>query len=53
LDVRPDVLVRLGEVGNNGSGESLISGVAELDRAPAVFIGLEGMDAVVDNWVVE
>jgi hypothetical protein len=40
FDVRRDVLVGLGEVGNDGSSEGLVSGVAELDGALAVFVGL-------------
>jgi hypothetical protein len=53
LDVRRDVLVGLGQVGNDRSSEGLVSGIAKLDGALAVFVGLEGVDAVADNWVVE
>jgi len=53
LDVGGDVLVRLGEVGDYGLGEGLVGRVAELEGLLAVGVGLEGLEAVVDYWVVE
>lgn len=46
-------MVRLGEVGDDWSGEGLVSGVGELDGALAEFVGLEGVDAVANDRVVE
>jgi len=53
LDVRRDILVGPLEPGNNGSGKGLVSGVAELDRLLAVFVGLESVDAVANDGVGE
>lgn len=53
LDVRRDILVRPLEPGKNGSGKGLVSGVAELDRPLSVFVGLESVDAVANDGVVE
>lgn len=52
-DVGGDVLDGLGEVGEDGSGEGLVGGVAELDGLLAVLVGLEGVDAVADEGVVQ
>jgi hypothetical protein len=46
-------LVGTGEVGNDWSSKGLVSGVGESDGALAKFIGLEGVDAVADERVVE
>lgn len=46
-------MVGLGEVGDDGSGEGLVSGVGELDGALAEFVGLEGVDTVANDRVVE
>ena len=53
LDVRRDILVGPLEPGKNGSGKGLVSGVAELDRPLSVFVGLESVDAVANDGVVE
>lgn len=53
LDVRRDILVGPLEPGKNGSGKGLVSGVAELDRLLSVFVGLESVDAVANDGVVE
>lgn len=56
-DVRRDVLVRLGEVRQDGRGERLVGRVAELERALSVGVGVDGVgdgaDAVGDEGVVE
>jgi hypothetical protein len=52
-DVRRDVLTGLREVGNYRSSKGLVSGFAEVDGTLAVFVRLEGADAVADNRVVE
>lgn len=46
-------MVGLGEVGDDGGGEGLVSSVSELDGALAEFVGLEGVDAVADDRIVE
>lgn len=53
LDIRRDILEWPLEPGNNGSGKGLVSGVAELDRPLAVFVGLESVDAVANDGVGE
>ena len=47
-----DVTVGLGEVGDDGGGEGLVGGVAQLDAAPAVLVPLDGVDGVADDGVV-
>lgn len=42
-------MVRLGQVGQDGGGEGLVSGVGEGDGLLADGVRLEGLDAVVDN----
>lgn len=49
LDVGIDVLVWLGKVGQDGGGEGLVGGVCEGDGFLTDGVGLEGLDAVVDN----
>lgn len=46
-------MVGTGEVGNDGGSKGLVSGVGESDGALAKFVGLEGVDAVADERVVE
>jgi len=53
LDVGGDVSVGLGEVGEDGSGEGLVGGVGELDRALAELVVLDCVDRVVYDRVVE
>lgn len=53
LDVRGDVLVGLLEVGHDRGGEGLVGRVAQLQGLLAVGIALEGLDAIVDDRVVE
>lgn len=52
-NVGRDVGVGLFQPGENGSGDGLVGGVAELDGALAELVGLEGVDAVTDDGVVE
>lgn len=52
-DVGRDVLVGLGEVGQDGGGEGLVGRVAELEGALGILVGLEGVDAVADERVVQ
>ena len=52
-DVRRDVLVRLGEKGDDGGSESLVGGISQGNGALAVLVRLEGLDAIVDDGVVE
>lgn len=53
LDVRRDVLVRLGEVREDGSSEGLVGRVAEGNGALSDAVGLDGGDAIGDQRVVE
>lgn len=53
LNVGRNVLVRLGEVGEDGGSEGLVGRVTELDGALGVTVALDGADAVVDQRVVE
>lgn len=50
-DVWLDVLVGLGQVGQDGGGKGFVRGVTELEGLLAVWVRLEGLDAVVDNRV--
>lgn len=52
-NVRRDVLVRLGEPRDDGGGKGLVGSVAELDGLLAVLVGLEGVDAVANDGVVQ
>jgi hypothetical protein len=52
-EVGRDVLVGLGEIGHDRSGEGLVGRVTELDGSLAVLVGLEGIDTVADDRVVE
>lgn len=53
LDVRRDVLVRLGEVRDDGKSEGLVGRVTERDGALSDAVGLDGGDAIGDQRVVE
>lgn len=53
LNVGRNVLVWLGEVGEDRSSEGLVSRVTELEGALGVLVALDGGDAVVDQRVVE
>lgn len=53
LNVRRDILVRLGKPGNDGSSKGLVGSVAELDGLLAVLVGLEGVDTVANDGVVQ
>lgn len=46
-------MVAFGEVGNDGGSKGLVGGVTKSDGALAEFVGLEGVDAVADERVVE
>lgn len=51
LDIWLDILVGLGQIGQDGGSKGLVGGVAELKGSLAVGIRLEGLDAVVDDRV--
>lgn len=57
LDVGRDVLVGLGEVGDDGDGKGLVGRVAELDGLLGVGVGVDGggdgVDAIADEGVAE
>ena len=46
-------MVASGEQGSDGSSKSLVGGITKSDGALAEFVGLEGVDAVADDRVVE
>lgn len=46
-------MVAPGEQGSDGSSKSLVGGITKSDGALAEFVGLEGVDAVADDRVVE
>lgn len=53
LNVGRNVLVGLGEVGEDGSSEGLVGRVTELEGALGILVALDGANAVVDQRVVE
>lgn len=53
LDVRLDILVGAVEVGHDGSSKGLVGRVAKLDRLSAIRVGLERLDAIVDNVITD
>lgn len=53
LDVRGDELIGLGEPRHDGAGKGLVCRVAELNGTLAILVGLEGVDTVADEGVVE
>lgn len=52
-DVGRDVLVGLGEPGEDGSSKSLVGRIAELDGALSVLVGPDSVDAIADQRVGE
>lgn len=52
-DVRRDVLVGLEEEWDDGGGKGLVGGVGQGNGALAILVGLEGLDAIADEGVVE
>jgi hypothetical protein len=42
-----------GEQRSDGSSKSLVGSITKSDGALAEFVGLEGVDAVADNRIVE
>lgn len=53
VGVGSDVLKGLGEPGDHGSSKGLVSRVAELDGPLAQLVGLEGVNTIMDDGVVE